>query len=115
MKVSVVWASAALQDVVALDLAPGATAADAAARSGLAAAYGFDAAQCTLAVFGRRVAPDDALADGDRVEITRPLVADPKDVRRLRARRAARLAPPDEPSPHVGQRRARRLPRRKPE
>lgn len=41
-----------------------------------------------LAVFGRLVKPSDPLHDGDRVEILRPLLADPKQVRRERARRA---------------------------
>jgi uncharacterized protein len=39
-----------------------------------------------LGIFSRRVAPDDVLQDGDRVEIYRPLTLDPKDARRRRAR-----------------------------
>ena len=85
MRVTVVWATAAVQDVVALDVEPGATAADAVARSGFAAAHGFDAARATLAIRGRRVAAGAKLAEGDRVEITRPLVADPHEARRRRA------------------------------
>jgi uncharacterized protein len=38
-----------------------------------------------LGIFSRRVAPDDVLNDGDRVEIYRPLTLDPKDARRRRA------------------------------
>lgn len=38
-----------------------------------------------LGIFSRRVAPDDVLQDGDRVEIYRPLTLDPKDARRRRA------------------------------
>ncbi|MFT3806487.1 RnfH family protein [Arenimonas sp.] len=38
-----------------------------------------------LAVFGRPVTPTDALRDGDRIEILRPLQADPKQARRSRA------------------------------
>lgn len=40
-----------------------------------------------LAVFGKPVTPQTALRDGDRVEILRPLIADPKEVRRQRAER----------------------------
>ena len=40
-----------------------------------------------LAVHGVRAAPGDALRDGDRIELLRPLVADPKDARRRRAAR----------------------------
>lgn len=36
-------------------------------------------------IHGRRVAPDERLADGDRVEIYRLLSADPKEMRRRRA------------------------------
>lgn len=38
-----------------------------------------------LAVFSRPVALTDALRDGDRVEVLRPLQADPKQARRSRA------------------------------
>ena len=39
-----------------------------------------------LGIFGRRVPPDHALRDGDRVEMYRMLVLDPKEARRRRAR-----------------------------
>jgi putative ubiquitin-RnfH superfamily antitoxin RatB of RatAB toxin-antitoxin module len=39
-----------------------------------------------IGIFSRRVAPDEVLHDGDRVEIYRPLTLDPKDARRRRAR-----------------------------
>ena len=39
-----------------------------------------------LARFGRLVTPETVLADGDRIEILRPLLADPKDQRRQRVR-----------------------------
>jgi uncharacterized protein len=86
MKVTVVWATRDVQDLVALDLEPGATVADAIARSGLAAHYGFDAARMIVAVYGRRMPPDALLAEGDRLEITRPLTADPKEARRRRSK-----------------------------
>ena len=38
-----------------------------------------------LAIFGQRVDGSTPLRDGDRVEITRPLVCDPKVARRARA------------------------------
>jgi putative ubiquitin-RnfH superfamily antitoxin RatB of RatAB toxin-antitoxin module len=43
-----------------------------------------------VGVYGRLVALDDVLREGDRVEILRPLVADPKAARRRRARIARR-------------------------
>ena len=41
-----------------------------------------------VGVFGKRVAPDEPLSDGDRVEIYRPLALDPKERRRQRARKS---------------------------
>jgi putative ubiquitin-RnfH superfamily antitoxin RatB of RatAB toxin-antitoxin module len=38
-----------------------------------------------VGVFGQRVGLGDRLRDGDRVELYRPLVADPKEARRARA------------------------------
>ena len=37
-----------------------------------------------LGIFGKRVKDDTVLRDGDRIEVYRPLVADPKDARRKR-------------------------------
>ena len=38
-----------------------------------------------FAVFGERVGSEHVLRDGDRLELLRPLEADPKDARRRRA------------------------------
>jgi putative ubiquitin-RnfH superfamily antitoxin RatB of RatAB toxin-antitoxin module len=86
MKVTVVWATPRVQDIVPVDVPPGATAADAIVRSGLAPRYGLEAARMVVAIFGRRAPLHTQLAEGDRIEITRPLTADPKEARRLRAR-----------------------------
>ena len=45
-----------------------------------------------LAVFGRAVTPQTPLHAGDRVEILRPLLADPKQARRRRAETEAKLS-----------------------
>lgn len=50
------------------------------------AAAGFDGEPpAAVAVFGETVAADRPLADGDRVELLRPLLLDPKEARRRRA------------------------------
>ncbi|MGB5855941.1 MAG: RnfH family protein [Oceanisphaera sp.] len=41
-----------------------------------------------VGIFGRQVKLDHALHDGDRIEIYRPLLADPKEIRRRRAEQA---------------------------
>lgn len=51
----------------------------------IAAAGWSEGDQVAYAVHGVRVAPETALRDGDRVELLRPLVADPKEARRRRA------------------------------
>ena len=50
-----------------------------------------DLASCPLGIFGKVVADAEsrAVQAGDRIEIYRPLLADPKEVRRLRAAKAA--------------------------
>ena len=73
---------------VALELPVGTTVRDAALKSGLDKQFeGLDLAGADLGIFGKTVAkPESAeLKDGDRVEIYRPLIADPKEVRKQRA------------------------------
>jgi putative ubiquitin-RnfH superfamily antitoxin RatB of RatAB toxin-antitoxin module len=70
------------QDVVVLDLPGGATAGEAARASGLVQG----APALRLGVGGIEVPQDEQLFDGDRVEILRPLAADPGEARRRRAR-----------------------------
>ena len=95
MKVTVVWATPHLQDIVAVELAPGATIADAVRCSGFIAQYGLDPVTLRFARYGVRAAADACLADSDRVEITRPLLVDPKvaRVRRARVKAPAARAP----------------------
>ena len=95
LRVEVVYALASVQDLVVLELAGGATAREAAEASGVLARHGLAAADVALGIFGRRIPPEHPLREGDRVEILRPLAADPKEARRSRAarvRRARRLA-----------------------
>jgi len=81
IRVEVVRAMAKRVDAVALTLPAGATVEQAISASGLAG-VDLDA----VGIFGRRVPPATRLADGDRVEIYRPLALDPKEQRRRRAR-----------------------------
>lgn len=73
-------------DEVALVLPAGATVADALRESGLAARHP-EVAGLKLGVWGKVRAPHEPLRDGDRVEVYRPLVVDPKEARRQRYRR----------------------------
>jgi putative ubiquitin-RnfH superfamily antitoxin RatB of RatAB toxin-antitoxin module len=72
---------------VELRLPAGATVSDALTQSGLKARHlRIDVAHAPVGIFGRRVERDRVLSDGDRVELYRPLVADPKAARRRRVR-----------------------------
>jgi len=83
LRIEVVQARPERQASVALELEPGATV-----RAALLAA-GLPLDQ-PVGVYGRRVALDHVVADGDRVEVYRPLRVDPKEARRRRALRARR-------------------------
>jgi len=81
--VEVVYATAAEQRIVRLEHEPGLTAGEAARRSGLfqhcaEAANG----RVLLGVYGVPVDEHHVLEPGDRVEICRPLLADPRVRRR---------------------------------
>lgn len=74
------------QAVYRVELERGASVMQAIKASGvLCDAPDFVIDPARLGIFGRRVGPDDTLHDGDRVEIYRPLLLDPKEARRRRA------------------------------
>jgi putative ubiquitin-RnfH superfamily antitoxin RatB of RatAB toxin-antitoxin module len=85
MEVEVVYALPEGEDAVRLLLAPGTTVADAVRASGILARHPeIEAGRYKLGVYGRVVAPGTRLADGDRVEVYRLLLLDPKEARRRR-------------------------------
>jgi putative ubiquitin-RnfH superfamily antitoxin RatB of RatAB toxin-antitoxin module len=92
IQVEVVYALAGRQQLLHLTLPRGINAREAAMRSGLEAQFPeLDLVNCPLGIFGKALAkPEERLLEeGDRVEIYRPLIADPKEVRKLRAAKAA--------------------------
>ena len=87
MRVSIVAATRERQEVVEVELAQGATVADALERVRSHPAFaGIEWEAVRVGVWSRECARDQRLREGDRVEIYRPLVADPKTQRRSRAR-----------------------------
>ena len=84
MKVTVVYAAPGIEAVEPLELPAGATVNDAVARSGLLTRLALPPA-ISYAIHGQRARAETPLAEGDRIEILRPLVADPKAARRARA------------------------------
>lgn len=86
LRVEVIYALPEKQVLIPLHLPPGSTVRDAVAASGLDQAYpDVDFSALKLGVWAKLVKPDTALRDHDRVEIYRPLIADPKEVRKQRA------------------------------
>jgi putative ubiquitin-RnfH superfamily antitoxin RatB of RatAB toxin-antitoxin module len=78
------------QEIVSLDMAAGSTVADAIEQSAILDRFpGFEFDPAKVGVFSSKVTMDQVLEDGDRVEIYRPLIADPKEVRRQRALKQA--------------------------
>jgi putative ubiquitin-RnfH superfamily antitoxin RatB of RatAB toxin-antitoxin module len=87
INVEVVYALRNVQKIVRLKLDEGATLRQAVQQSGLAATHpeiDIDAGNKT-GIWGKLSKADTVLRDRDRVEIYRPLIADPKEVRKQRA------------------------------
>ena len=89
IEVTVAYAAPGIETLVRVELPAAAVVADAVAASGILDRHELDPRMLGYAIFGRRAAASTPLVEGDRVELTRPLVADPKDARRKRAALAA--------------------------
>jgi putative ubiquitin-RnfH superfamily antitoxin RatB of RatAB toxin-antitoxin module len=73
-------------EALSLELADGATVAEALRAAGWGGdAEGADAEITGYAVFGVKAVAETPLRDGDRLELLRPLQVDPKEARRRRA------------------------------
>lgn len=84
--IEVAYATPAKQIIVECEIDPGTSARDAVRLSGIDRHFAeIDPESCDLGVFGKAIAADYELQDGDRIEIYRPLIADPKEIRRQRA------------------------------
>ncbi|MEW9898303.1 RnfH family protein [Chitinivorax sp. PXF-14] len=84
MRVEVVYALPQQQRLIALEVAEGTTAAQALTLSGVMTECREAADRLRMGIFGRTVEGATVLRDGDRVEVYRALLADPKEVRRTR-------------------------------
>lgn len=89
MRIEVVLAWPDRYSSVHLELPEGATVDEAVAMSGLAVGR----APAAYAVHGLIARPEQGLRDGDRVELLRPLLLDPKEARRRRAGPSKKAGP----------------------
>jgi putative ubiquitin-RnfH superfamily antitoxin RatB of RatAB toxin-antitoxin module len=92
IEIEVVYAAVDRQVLRSFSVNEGATVRTAVFVSGIGSEFPeLNLAECPLGIFGKVVADPDSrvIQAGDRIEIYRPLLADPKEVRRLRAAKAA--------------------------
>ena len=86
INIEVVYALPDEQVLFKRSLPAGSTVADAIQASGVLARHPeIDLATNKLGIFGKLTKADAVVRDKDRIEIYRPLIADPKEVRRQRA------------------------------
>ena len=89
ISVEVAYALPERQVILEVQVPEGATVMEAAVQSGVTGKFeGIDLENAKFGIFGKIVAPKQVLREGERVEIYRPLIADPKEVRKARAARA---------------------------
>lgn len=94
LQIEVAYATAERQWLLSVAVAPGTSLREAVRLSGLAEQLpDVDLEACPLGIFGKIVAEaaQQAVVEGDRVELYRPLLADPKEVRKQRAAKVARV------------------------
>lgn len=92
IRVEVAYATLREQVILELPVAPGITAREAVERSGILQRFPeIDLARNKLGIFGKATKLDAKLSEGDRVEIYRPLIADPKEQRKKRAAEGKRM------------------------
>jgi len=84
--VEVVYALPDRQVILEVEVAANASIAEVIAQSGILEQFpGIDLGTNKVGIFGKLGKLTDTLHAGDRVEIYRPLIADPKEVRKQRA------------------------------
>ena len=88
MRIEVAYAEPASQTTLILDVPRETTALQAIALSGILTRYPHLArSDLSIGIFSKPCSHDHHVQEGDRVEIYRPLIADPKEARRTRAAR----------------------------
>jgi uncharacterized protein len=91
LRIEIVYAQPQCSVVKSLNLPAGAMIADALSLVASDQDFlGVDLANCAVGIFGKVARRDQPLVDGDRIEIYRPLVEEPKLARRKRVGKARR-------------------------
>ncbi|KEQ16923.1 protein RnfH [Endozoicomonas numazuensis] len=91
MSIEIAYAKPDDYRILTLEVGEGTTVLDAARQSGMQSFFSeIDWDSVKLGIFGKSVIrpAEQAVKEGDRIEIYRPLIADPKEVRKKRAEQA---------------------------
>lgn len=89
LTLEVVYALPERQKIIVVQVAPGSTVQDAIEQSGMAQYFDdIDLSTSAVGIWNKTCKLSDQPRNGDRIEIYRPLVADPKEIRRRRAEKA---------------------------
>ena len=92
LSIEVVYALPEQQRLLAFDVPAGTTARDALRISAIKDEFPeLDIEQCSIGIFGKEVDGGQVLISGDRVEIYRPLLKDPREARRELAARGVTM------------------------
>lgn len=92
IEIEVVYAAVDRQVLLSVKVPPGTNIRAALQQSGIGQSFPeLDLATCPVGIFGKVIVDpgNRPIQSGERIEIYRPLLADPKEVRRLRAAKAA--------------------------
>ena len=88
----VIYALPEEQILFTAEFAEEATARDVILQSGILEEYNeLDIESMDIGLFGKAIKMDQMIRDKDRIEIYRPLIADPKEVRKRKAAEGKRL------------------------
>lgn len=90
--IEIAYATPQQQVIVECDVEQDASPRDAVIQSDIDQFFPeIDKQLCDIGIFGKAIRPDHKLENGDRIEIYRPLIADPKEVRKRRAKQGLRM------------------------
>jgi putative ubiquitin-RnfH superfamily antitoxin RatB of RatAB toxin-antitoxin module len=92
MNVEIAYAKPEAQVILSLDVAEGATVETAIRQSGILERFPeIDLERNKVGIYGKPCKLEQPLRAGDRIEIYRPLIADPKEARRSRAAKQSEI------------------------
>lgn len=90
--IEIAYATPQHQVILERDVEPGISPRNAVLQSDIDQYFPeIDKQNCDIGLFGKTIRPDHEMENGDRIEIYRPLLADPKEIRKKRAAQGLRM------------------------